>query len=271
MYTFSPVLVFNEGNLSLRQMQRLEGCTSRRVSFPVAQINHYPAGFDPDYEWKGFVRWTNFRPLAGRRDWSYSQMIRFWTTTVWVHPAVQQFDTIMKMDSDACFLRQRYQNHNPTYQEAPGLEAKLVYQTNYDGNVGGNRQYSEGLYDFALDYMEKYKITPLNPELMDVINATWYKSRQLPVFQTSFEIMRKSFAQRRMVQRWHEALTEGEPYGPFRKRWSDAQTRVFTLAMFSKKEEVLFSKSIGFLHGNGRCRENSIDEAHERVATKDHY
>eukprot|EP00586_Coscinodiscus_wailesii_P000814 CAMPEP_0172488236 /NCGR_PEP_ID=MMETSP1066-20121228/17669_1 /TAXON_ID=671091 /ORGANISM="Coscinodiscus wailesii, Strain CCMP2513" /LENGTH=340 /DNA_ID=CAMNT_0013255333 /DNA_START=44 /DNA_END=1063 /DNA_ORIENTATION=+ len=202
MFSFSPVLVFNEGNLSLRQMQRIEGCTSRRVSFPVAYLNTYPATFNPHYEWRGFERWTRFRPRLGRRNWSYAQMIRFWTSTVWTHPAIQHFDTIMKMDADACFIRQRGVHFNPTYQEAPGLAMEKVYQTNYDGSVGSNRQFSHGLFDFAVDYMTKYGIVPMNPKMWSIINATWHEQEVLPVFQTSFEIVRRSFIQQKMVKRW---------------------------------------------------------------------
>jgi len=198
-------------------------------------------------------------------------MIRFWTSTVWTHPAIQHFDTIMKMDADACFIRQRGVHFNPTYQEAPGLAMEKVYQTNYDGSVGSNRQFSHGLFDFAVDYMTKYGIVPMNPKMWSIINATWHEQEVLPVFQTSFEIVRRSFIQQKMVKRWHETLTEIEPFGPFRKRWSDAQTRVFTIAFFTKQEEVLFSRSSGFLHGFKKCEENGIGQAWERVATKEHH
>lgn len=39
----------------------------------------------------------------------------------------------------------------------------------------------------------------------------------------------------------------------FRYRWGDAQTRVFTLAMFASEEEVFLSRSAGYVHGRGKC------------------
>jgi hypothetical protein len=41
---------------------------------------------------------------GGRKEWGYAQMIRFWTTGIWKHAAVQEFETIMRIDANFCFI-----------------------------------------------------------------------------------------------------------------------------------------------------------------------
>lgn len=271
IFTSAPVLIFNEGNLSTEQMQDIEQCTSRPVAFPVISLKDFPADFKRGVEWEKYTKWTNFRPAKGRNDWSYAQMLRFWTAHVFKHPAVQQFDTIMKIDADSCFLRQRYIHMNPFYQEAPGMDAKYAYQTNYDGAVGGNTQFVEGLYEYAVRYMETVGMTPANPKLWSVVKAVWEQTGNLPVFQTNFEICRLTFFKSEPVAKWLDALADEEPYGLFRYRWSDANTRVLTLAMFAKEDELLLSKSTGYLHGKGRCAKNFIADVHDRMKTEERW
>mmetsp|Transcript_31603 Transcript_31603/g.38654 ORF Transcript_31603/g.38654 Transcript_31603/m.38654 type:complete len:376 (+) Transcript_31603:85-1212(+) len=264
----SPVLVFNEGDLTAEQMQKVSVCTSRPVAFPVVNLLSFPNGFDPDKEWETFSAWSPFRPVRDRDRWSYAQMIRFWTTLIWNHPAIQQYNVLMRIDTDSCFLWQRDGNLNHQYKMAPGLEGRYVYQSNYENYVGGDTHYIEGLFDFAVKYMEANNLKPQNPTLWGIIRRTWEEQRNLPVFQTNFEITRVSFFQRADVRKWNEALAERPPYGIFRKRWGDAQFRVLTVAMFAKEENLLLSKSTGYLHGRGRCARNFISEIHDRLRTK---
>lgn len=271
IYTSAPVLVFNEGDLTDRQMQGLKSCTSRPVAFPVVKLDTYPANFDEEKEWKAFSQWTNFRPMEGRRDWSYAQMLRFFTSGIFRHPAVQQYDLLMKVDSDACFMRQRYIHMNPFYQEAPGLEGRYVYQTNYDGGMTGNPQFVENLYDTAVAYMKKENLQPKNPKLWAVVKAVWEETGNMPVFLTQFEILRRNFFQREEVAKWLDHLTDKEPFGVFRYRWSDSTTRVLTMAMFADEQNLLLSKSTGFLHGRGRCAKNFIADVHDRLKTEERW
>merc|ERR1719273_1420006 len=160
---------------------------------------------------------------------------------------------------------------NPFYQEAPGMDAKYAYQTNYDGAVGGNTQFVEGLYEYAVRYMETVGMTPANPKLWSVVKAVWEQTGNLPVFQTNFEICRLAFFKSESVVTWLDALADEEPYGLFRFRWSDANTRVLTLAMFAKEDELLLSKSTGYLHGKGRCAKNFIADVHDRMKTEERW
>lgn len=270
-WTKSPVLVFNEGDFLDRQKARIQTCTSRPVYFPVVNLRSFPEGFNPESEWKHFSQTYSFRPVRDRDRWSYSQMIRFWTTTLWKHPAIKDYNVIMRIDTDSCFLWQRDGNLNHLYKEAPNLSGRYVYQSNYENYVGGDVHFIEGLFHFAVMYMQQENMKPANPSLWKVIERTWEEQRNLPVFQTNFEICRKSFFQRKDVMKWHEALAEKHPFGIFRKRWGDAQFRVITVAMFAKEDNILLSKSTGYLHGRGRCAKNFISEIHEQLRTKHTY
>jgi len=271
VYTSAPVLVFNEGDLTGAQMDHLKTCTSRPVAFPLVELDFFPDGFDEEKEWTAFAKWTNFRPMEGRRDWSYAQMLRFWTRGVFDHPAVQQYDMIMKLDADSCFMRQRYTNMNPFYQELPAIEGRYKYQTNYDGGLTGNPQFVENMFDVAISYMKTENMEPANPQLWTVIKSVWEETGNMPVFQTHMEICRLSFFKSEPVAKWLKHLTDDAPYGIYRYRWSDSTTRVVTLAMFAAAENLLLSKSTGYLHGRGRCAKNFIADSHERMKTQERW
>jgi len=246
--TRAPVLVFHENNLVSEQKEDILRCTDRMIAFVEIDLKHsFPAGFNPEKEYER--SYASAGVSLGRSAWGYVQMIRFWNTLVFENPIVQQYDTIMRLDSDSCFLNE----DSPDMALLPTLADHHVYQS--IGILRGSSKYISGLYDFAVKYMEKENITPSNPELWERITSMWTSMRTLPVFRTNFEVFRTSFFTRRDVKKWHQAISENEPYGILRNRWGDAQIRVFTLAFFATKEQVMQSSSEGYLHGRGQCRE----------------
>jgi len=214
----------------------------------------FPPNFDAEAEykanWKVAARATN----RGRKLWGYAQMIRFWTTTLWKHPAVKDFDTIMRIDTDSCFVSPGKDIED---SELPGMRGRFVYRS--DGPGTGVNTWIKDLFQFTTNYMRDNNITPKNPELWKVVKDTWMNRQTLPVFGTNFEVNRVSFFMKPEVMKWHEALTESEPFGVFRYRWGDAQTRVLTMAMFADGDEastsVLLKRHPGYRHGRGLCAE----------------
>jgi len=259
----APILVFNEGDLTMTQMKRIDSCTDRTVAFPFVELNaFFPKGFDPEGEWQKFTQGDHyFESLPGRARWSYAQMIRFWTTGIWKHPAIQQFDTIMRIDTDSCFLDPA-EYENASLSSLPNLPKQYVYQSINPPH--GKSTYVQGLFDFAVDYMAKHDIKPSHPELWETVETAWNgPGHTLPVFKTNFENNRREFFQSEPVMRWHEALTEQEPFGVWRRRWGDAQTRFLTMAMFGTPQSVLVTPDHGYMHGRGKCVEligNLLDE-----------
>lgn len=261
----APVLVFNEGDLTPAQMEYVDSCTDRTVAFPFVELNaFFPKGFDPEAEWETFAKGEHyFKSLPGRARWSYAQMIRFWTTGIWKHPAIQQFDTIMRIDTDSCFLDPALEQHaNPSLAPLPALRDQFVYQSINPPH--GKSTYVQGLYDFAKEYMAAEGLEPSHPALWATVEEAWNGPRRtLPVFKTNFENARRAFFQSPKVLRWHEALTEREPFGVWRRRWGDAQTRFLTMAMFGTPATVDVAPDKGYAHGRGRCVDLLGDDAPE--------
>lgn len=81
----APVLIFHEdgeNGLSQQQQLQLHTCMDKRdVFFPKVQFDEFPAGFDPIKEEANHQR---------RSKWGYHQMIRFWITKIWEHPAISR-------------------------------------------------------------------------------------------------------------------------------------------------------------------------------------
>lgn len=87
----APVLIFNEGNIPKESMNELILSTNRPVAFPHVNFQQFPPGFDPAQEE------IQFKVKGRENEWGYYQMIRFWVTTIWRHPAVQNYDTVMRL------------------------------------------------------------------------------------------------------------------------------------------------------------------------------
>lgn len=293
----APVLLFNEGDLSKEQMTRLERCTDRTVAFPIARLKEaYPDGFgDATEEWASFLETHRVSGVGTRPGrFGYAHMISFWTRWAWEHPAVQQFDTIMRVDTDSCFLESIADN--PTMNRLPYLDDRYVYHSiapldgmgrhywnrttglwstkqhkksipdiakNFNCAWRNRLDYITGLYDYLLDYMKREDITPVNEGIWGATTSGWEQFCSLQTFQSNFEVVRRDFFLSPKVLRWHRALVGTEPFGTYRFRWGDAETRFLTMGMFAPEGSVLSSPIDGYAHGkewNGdehpfKCRE----------------
>lgn len=243
----APILVFNEGDLSEEQVKFVVSCTERPVAFPQVDFKTFPDGFDEKVISKMFR-------VEGRKEWGYYQMIRFWITGIWKHPALEPFGTVMRIDSDSCF--------KATNEYLPNFKHdNLLYYSQFVGFEDG-KNYTTGLLDFAEDFMKSIGRHPGDPLMWAFIKTTWEEHQSLPLFMTNFEVSRKSFMQRPDVAKWHEALTEKEPFGIFRYRWGDAVTRFLTAAMFAQNHQVMTSYPEGYGH-----KENCpVNEVHQALA-----
>lgn len=246
----APVLVFQEGDISDKTKGYLVQCTDRLIAFPFVDFKAFPTGFDMKIEGERFE-------VKGRSEWGYYQMIRFWLTRIWDHPALKPYETIMRIDSDSCF--------NEVNEYLPNFKHKhLMYHSQYVGLEDG-KQYVLGLLGFAEDYLKQVERVPRNVVLWDFIKSTWNLNQTLPLFMTNMEVSRKSFMHRPEIRHWHEALTEREPFGVMRKRWGDADIRFLTAAMFMGHDEVLTERASGYRHKE-RCLREEIEAAIKDVS-----
>lgn len=248
----APVLVFNEGDLSDEQTQSIVQSTSRPVAFPLVDFTTFPAGFDPDAADSSNTTGVKKFRVQGRSEWGYYQMIRFWVTGIWKHPALEPYGTVMRIDSDSCFKAPN--NYLPNLKNP-----NLVYYSQYVGFEDG-KNFTIGLLDFAKQFLRVNNRHAANPMLWQFIQTTWEAEQTLPLFQTNFEVSRKEWMQRADVMAWHDALTEAEPFGIFRYRWGDAVTRFLTAAMFASNEMIMTSHPDGYGHKE-RCVKEDVMQA----------
>lgn len=244
----APVLCFHEGDLTTHQKTRIAASTDRPVAFPTVDFTEFPDGFDPNKHGD-----TDFK-VKGRKTWGYYQMIRFWVTGIWKHPAIAHFDTIMRIDSDSCF-----KDVNPYLPNF--MNKDLFYHSQYVGFENG-AEYVNGLYDFAVQYMRTVKSPsePRNFLLWHFTTTVWTTMDTLPLFRSNFEVSRKSFMQRKEISDWHDALTEQEPFGVYRHRWGDAVTRFLTASIFVNQDRIMTIRPTGYFHKIG-CSKEEVDEA----------
>ena len=247
----SPVLVFNEGDLSMEQMEAIVSSTRRPIAFPTVDLSSFPTGFNPEeYDTTGQPHFD----VANRKPWGYYQMIRFFVTTIWEHPSIERYETIMRMDSDSCFK-------SPNTYLPHMMHEHIVYHSQYVGvEPEAGKPYIEGLFDFTVEYMSRVNKTPGNMMLWHFIESTWTSSQTLPVFRTNLEVSKKSYMKRVDVQKWHNTLTEEEPFGLFRYRWGDAITRYIEAAVFGTDDTVLTIRHEGYYHKHG-CSVEEVEDA----------
>jgi hypothetical protein len=229
----ADVLIFHDG-LAYEQQHKLTQCVEgRKVLFPSTDYNFetdFPLGFDSDREQPNWYK---------REKWGYHQMIRFWITKLWEHPILENYETIMRIDSDSCFQRPLHNEH-PLYSNLPGLSSETtVYHANQIAH--DEDMVVEGFVQFVVDYVHKNNLPIRNPPLWDVLLSSFHQKKNdttAPMVGTNLEVVRISWMQSPEVMAWHYAVTEEEPLGVFRNRWGDAIVRFATMAIFAAPEEI---------------------------------
>ena len=112
----------------------------------------------------------------------------------------------MRIDSDSCF--KSVNSYLPNF-----AHNRLVYHSQFMGYEAHGDKFIEGLYEFVHKYIHENGIQIQNPLLWQFISTTWEAKGTLPLYNTNFEISKKSFMQRPDVVDFHESLTERPPYG----------------------------------------------------------
>lgn len=257
----APILVFNEGNLSPVQVQLLVTAASsvsednnmlylpRPIAFPIVNFEEFPSKFPKE---EIAANNPQFK-VKNRKPWGYYQMIRFWVSRIWLHPALEQFETVMRIDSDSCF--KSINKHLPNF-----AFDHLVYHSQFVGYEAEGDTFVKNLYSFVHTYVSENGIRIKNPLLWQFISTTWETQNTLPLYNTNFELSSKTFMQRKDVMDFHIALTEMEPFGVYRYRWGDAVTRMFTAALFAQDELLMQSAPEGYYHKD-KCKHEDVKNA----------
>lgn len=136
----------------------------------------------------------------------------FQIISLWKHPALEDFETIMRFDSDSCF--KSINKYLPNF-----AHDRLVYHSQFVGYEAGGETFVKGLYPFVHQYIHDKNIKIRNPLLWQFISTSWESKGFLPLYNTNFEVSSKSFMQRKDVTAFHESLTEKPPYGVLTHRY----------------------------------------------------
>eukprot|EP00536_Pseudo-nitzschia_multiseries_P009245 jgi/Psemu1/288329/fgenesh1_pg.253_\ len=236
----APLLIFQEGDISDAQKETIRTWTNRTVHFPEVDFGPLPESFNTS---------TAREPWSkpGRSPWGYWQMCRFWITKIWEHPVVDRYSTLMRIDTDSCFL-------GPTHPSLPTLPKNndwLVYAPNKDNWPASS---AHNLFQTARDYLVSTNTTPANRRMWRSIRP--YKrrttKRTMPSFYNNFEILSVDFFRCADVTAFQRRITEEDPHGVFRNRWGDAPVRWLTVAIFARPRQIQWGMNRNYGHG-GDC------------------
>lgn len=146
----------------------------------------------------------------------------------------------MAIDHDTCFTMR--------FVKVPFLNSFQNYHSQYfAGAIELNPLSLSSLYTFTTQYMDENNLVPKYTGLWTRIQNTATAVQSLPVFQDSFEIVRKSFMLRDDVKAFHHALTDSPPYGYFTHGWTADNERFLTAAIFGTKSNVITKVVPGFI------------------------
>eukprot|EP00980_Cylindrotheca_fusiformis_P017258 scaffold5341_cov93-Cylindrotheca_fusiformis.AAC.1 len=241
-----PILIFHQGDVTEEQQEYIRAKNSaRHVEFPVQpDFDKFPPIFNPSLETPSFVK---------RSKWGYQHMCRFWISLVWHHPALEPFDSILRIDADSC------SEPSPNKSNSTMLKWKtlnLVYHANPP--IVNDVWPNHGLWEFVLHYMQIHNLQPKNPTLFHLAEQSWNESKRLPMFRNNLEVDRLAFFRSSgPVQEFQKYVANNVEF--YRNRWGDAPIRFLTMAIFATPDQLDISEIIpGYQHGSDACGTEGI-------------
>jgi len=188
----ASVLVFYDiasNNLLSGQKNALKACSERNLFFETVDFSQFAPGFTP---------------RVGR-DYTFEQSQRFYASGMWNEPALDPYDVILRFSDDSCL------SYNSTV--LPYMDDHHVYHGhNVPGAYEIARKYSLNFYQKAFDYISSIGAHPLDKTMWSNVVLTHTDYYTLPVMNSGFEAVRKSFIKRQDVATWLHYLTDLPPY-----------------------------------------------------------
>ena len=231
-WSATPLIIFHEGDFLESHQSLVRSFTWRRaVSFAYVNWTQFPTGFNPEtYQEK----WDY--PHKGPHKWGYNQMIRFWVTRIWHHPAIRGYTALVRLDSDSCLTKPFSGFYLPRGSNY------LSWRASYECGT-----YSNGEAEFAEKYLKDQRLEVADPVEWERRGA---EVGCVPAFYNNFEVTRVAFFQREDVAKFQLAITDTEPYGVFGWRWGDAAIRWFTLTLFSPPGTVTVDRYMRYFYSH---------------------
>jgi len=231
-----PVLVFNEDFCPALQRE-LQGITRSRLSFPLVEFAL------PDFVDRAKVPEFVF----GRFGVGYRHMCRFFSGMLFLHPAMQDFDWYMRMDTDS-FVRGRVANDPFARMETAGTDYGYITMLHERPEV------VVGLWAAVREYATRHELDVPALRAMTTAAGDW----NLLYYYNNFEICRLSFVRSAAYQDFFNYLDRTE--GIYRHRWGDAPIRTMAVALLLPPEKVLRIEDIPYSHAG-----YYTDESHRLV------
>ncbi len=216
----SAILLFHTGFPFTSDITRIRSSTHRRVIF--LNVDQYYASFP-----NGFNPYLTEPTFSKRGKWNYHQMIRFWFKHVFEIHEIQQFEYVMRLDTDSRLLGRWF-----NVFEFMKLR-QLVYLANeqhleFEKELPGTMK----LQKFFIEYQNQMRLVPQDQKKVDLA----FTRNTIRIYYNNFEVFQTKFFRQMDVRAWIDAIDAS--HGIYKYRWGDAMLRYLTLALFAKDYQV---------------------------------
>lgn len=216
----STILLFHTGFPFSSEIAQILRATRRRVIF--RNVDKYFASFPDDFD-----PYANDPTFVKRGKWNYHQMIRFWFKLIFETNEIQQFEYIMRLDSDSRLI-------GKWFNVFELMRARqLVYIA--------NEQHLElerilpgtmNLQKFFFAYLNQTKLVAQDQRKVSLA----FRKSSIRTYYNNFEVFQTKFFRQVGVRAWINAIDAS--HGIYKYRWGDAMLRYLTLALFAKDYQI---------------------------------
>lgn len=234
----APILMFHEGDVDQGLQDELASVLANGGYHGDARFHE--VHFDLPRNCCSFQ--PNWSKRKDRGKFAYQNMIRFWIRDVWLHSALDEFDTVMRLDSDS-FIGEP----QPAGDPLPALQDGVVYR----GNVLQHDppEVSQHFGEFIAHTLDKWPHAPNNPEIISNFTTSLRATNSVPIIYNNFFVARVEFFRRARVRQLVDAMCCTWPdFYVYRYRWGDAFLHYFLLGMEAHPSEFVISPPVGYMH-----------------------
>ena len=219
-----PVTIFHEG-LSIVTKSDLQRATRSQLTF--AQV---------DFSLPNFINRTDVpEKILGRFSVGYRHMCRFFSGTIFNHPALAAYEWYWRLDTDS-FLRGRIRYDVFKFMEAKDLWYGYIVMLKEDPEV------VKGLWSATNEYIRGENIQVKGMGRITDHIGEW---NQL-YYYNNFEISKLSFGRSPEYQKFFFYLDQLR--GIYMHRWGDAPIRTFAVSMFVPDDKIHQFSDISYSH-----------------------
>lgn len=237
----ASIMAFHGLPLSDTDLNMLQSCTTRSVTFIDISTFYqvFPEGFTP-------IEGVNY---------DSQQTEHFFISDLWELPHMRAHDVILRVSDSSCLS---FDN-----KDLPDFPSELLGgfskdQIKYQSRSVPGASTASSLMDETIAYITNNGITPQNSNLWSQVLNSNAEYQGLPRFDTSFEIVRRSFMAREDVQDFHHYVANVHADEFYNNGWSTEVLRFLTMAIFGADDESYIT------HINGYVNKEDVEngEAH---------